>query len=1010
MVYLIHISDIHFTRDTNLENRFESLADRVKRETKEGDKLVLVITGDIAQSGNIEEYAVAKKHIEIIQNKVDSELELVMVPGNHDCNFENQKAVRKALIKEPNYDDLGCDSSVSDICLTVQNEFYEFYNMFDKDYKNNMYYIKKYEEASIKISFICLNTSWMSSREEKPGTMFYPIKSYQDEIKKLTKDSITIALMHHTTNWFNPSIQKKINNKLEVENFLNENIAVQIAGHEHQGDGISITNHNTNETSHELRRLMFNDNKTEQSQFNLIKIIKNNSIKYKVFEYKNDDYIEVNGWKDLILKKRNREAVLKKEYLDSMLHIDIPIGNLKFGSTIMDMFVFPEFDRKSMSIKDINGVINSDKVIYDDNQKVIFVEGENQSGKTTLVRYLAKDFYDKGEFPLLVDGSVLNLISYSEEFIYQYKVQYKFVSIKAEDLYNNSKFKKVLLIDNFELIRNIGSETNLNEVFSQFDKVIITMDKVVNVSPKLMSKISDYNKYDLLPLGQYKMNELIKKYIANSDSYSMMSPEDVFSKVKESFDKVKRFLGEQILPPYPFFVISLLEMLENASYKIQGTSYGNCYNALLITSLIKKAGVSNDDQSINVYINFVQSLAFEVFRNNEKSISNDDLREFYLRYKNLYKTEDLDLLKEVLLNANIIKKRENEFSFSYKYIFFFLVAKYIAGLKTNDGNKIIDKLFEDMHKEDNASILVFITYHRNDIDFIEESVLRVMSIYEKHEEITLDKGCKLAEEIGDLSKIISDKIIEHEINPVKNREEILKKVDEKRAIVEKNNKKITGMEDNINPEIVPFLKAYRAIDIMGQIMKNRSRSVQTDDLVYYYQEIYKTCLRSISTLTDMLSESKGVIIHDLTESINADNDKKHPEKNMRKIELSVRKKVTGFMQMMNLFACLSMFEKMVEALGMKGFAEEFEKVAENIGSPAAKIISYSINSYYNGTTPREVKKIAKELEDYPVAFSILQSRVKSHLTTNYVDYKDRASIANSLHLSLKPQPKKLNNT
>jgi hypothetical protein len=35
----------------------------------------------------------------------------------------------------------------------------------------------------------------------------------------------------------------------------------------------------------------------------------------------------------------------------------------------------------------------------------------------------------------------------------------------------------------------------------------------------------------------------------------------------------------------------------------------------------------------------------------------------------------------------------------------------------------------------------------------------------------------------------------------------LKKVDEKRATVEKSDKKITGMEDNLNPEIIPFLKA-----------------------------------------------------------------------------------------------------------------------------------------------------------------------------------------------------------
>ncbi|MBU0910699.1 MAG: hypothetical protein KJ717_14120, partial [Proteobacteria bacterium] len=92
----------------------------------------------------------------------------------------------------------------------------------------------------------------------------------------------------------------------------------------------------------------------------------------------------------------------------------------------------------------------------------------------------------------------------------------------------------------------------------------------------------------------------------------------------------------------------------------------------------------------------------------------------------------------------------------------------------------------------------------------------------------------------------------------------------------------------------------------------------------------------------------------------------------------------------------------VYSVGIKDLKELYEEVAKRIGSPAAKLVSFSINSYYNDISTKDVSNLAKELDGNIVALQILKSRVKAYIYTNHTTYKQKQQLAQALHMKISP--------
>ena len=103
-VVLLHLSDIHIKSDNDpILDRGLAIAACTFSSLPFASHVFIVVTGDIAFSGETFQYALADKFFHDIQDGIKKEcgclVIFVMVPGNHDCNFQRDSGVRKLVVK-----------------------------------------------------------------------------------------------------------------------------------------------------------------------------------------------------------------------------------------------------------------------------------------------------------------------------------------------------------------------------------------------------------------------------------------------------------------------------------------------------------------------------------------------------------------------------------------------------------------------------------------------------------------------------------------------------------------------------------------------------------------------------------------------------------------------------------------------------------------------------------------------------------------------------------------------
>ena len=134
-VILVQLTDIHIKTEEdykNLDSKSESIANAINKHIIDDENtiLVLCITGDITFAGREEQYLSAAIFLSDIINKIKQRyinlyIQVVSVPGNHDCDFDREdSAVRDALLKDKKLDLE--NPSIIRTCTSVQENYFSF--------------------------------------------------------------------------------------------------------------------------------------------------------------------------------------------------------------------------------------------------------------------------------------------------------------------------------------------------------------------------------------------------------------------------------------------------------------------------------------------------------------------------------------------------------------------------------------------------------------------------------------------------------------------------------------------------------------------------------------------------------------------------------------------------------------------------------------------------------------------------------------------------------------------
>jgi len=371
-------------------------------------------------------------------------------------------------------------------------------------------------------------------------------------------------------------------------------------------------------------------------------------------------------------------------------------------------------------------------------------------------------------------------------------------------------------------------------------------------------------------------------------------------------------------------------------------------------------------------------------------ISEIDFEVYYEEYRKKFIAPRFETARNNLLNSMVLKQDSGSFYFGYKYILYFLAAKKIAEIiESPEGKTIVKELYNNLHKEKNANILVLITHHTKNYSFMEESILTLMLPFKNTLPITLDKSCSYHKLLEDVIKEMKQDFIEMNRDPSEERKRQLLTQD--RLDRKKNQNNGEESDFNVNEKVIPFIQAFRSIEIIGQIIKNRKGSLEKAVLKKMLIELYNTGFIMIGYLGGIIKEAKDELSLKIEEKI-SEND----------TDQDIERKIYKFLQFISLLACLGVFSKLVHSIGVKELREIYPDVAKTMDTPAAKIVSFSINSYYGKINMAELEQLSKEFEGNGVALQILRARVKSYIYNNYVHYYDKQKIAGYLNMKISP--------
>ena len=1001
-IAILHLSDLHISKDNYqwLIKKAEQIVPAVWNDFSDCGKIITVVSGDIANAGTEEEYGYAKDFFRTLLRTFasrgmggrDLENKIICVPGNHDCNYEKDTAARQMLLSSLRTNAASIDNSVYHIISDVQAEYAAFAGsvMIEKEFAlgiNNNIPITAGDKT---ILFRLYNTAWMSVKKEEQGNIVIPM----DLITQEHQDAdFVISVFHHYYPWIT---QGSDNNNKRFNKHILHSSNMALYGHEHTPSSSQVMDVFEGETVNEFQGgalLLDRQGNARSSSFNTFVLdmdtfhctVRNYVYADGLYTCRKEETVDLNR------ERKTDEFRHDAGFLKSLRKMSIPIHNSEnVKMTLDEFFVYPDLERiNTRQIKVDEDFTDSSSIIDDKQYRLVMLEGDDQSGKTSLLNMFYLRFVDKYMYPLYVKGKYIgeNLDKVlGNAFAEQYNSEDK------EKYAQYDKEHKVLLVDNFDecQLNDTTKKKVIDQMLDRFSKVIITIKENEGVSSSyfLMEKKETFMAR-IKPLGHVKRNELVKKFYTTYDvNASTLKQQALLEQVKAGFDMVESFLGKEYMPSYPIYILSiLLSNTKMQSSSLERTSYGYCYGALITCALMTCV---DDRTKIDRYYNVLTSLAYFIYKNNGKPISEDDFQRFYNDYQEEFFSQGYKEVKTNLLKCNLIRCTDDYYyKFSYNYIYYYLVAKYMADhIHDDKGLDDILDLCIDIHDEQKANILIFIAHHIKAPQFVDATQMALTTALETQKPVTLFRDDDYYKLVNELCENLKKEIVApgEKIDPEKEREKMLKKRDE--------NDKLLADKEKVNPNELPveiqnMNKSLRSIEVVGQIVKNRQGSLPKTKIKHLVKEMYNTAFRTISYFGAFIESEKTQLIDDVVKN------KKEGVSNDE-----IKKKIDSFFEVTSLNFCLFVFSKVINAVGNKELRGTFTEIAKELDTPAAKLVSFSIISFFTSKIAiTELEELVKELRDNPVAMSIIRARVRSFLYNNHVPINERQKIINTVNLS-----------
>ncbi|MEH1799084.1 MAG: hypothetical protein V7L13_07915 [Nostoc sp.] len=424
--------------------------------------------------------------------------------------------------------------------------------------------------------------------------------------------------------------------------------------------------------------------------------------------------------------------------------------------------------------------------------------------------------------------------------------------------------------------------------------------------------------------------------------------------------------------------------------RLEITAYGHCYQYLIYQALERVHVKQNE---IDTYLNVLSELGGAILESPSESLDDSGLKVFFKKYsENFITTVDQDKVIRDLVSSFILQRSEAGLKFRYRYLFYFFAAKKLADSlhQGEEAKKRIKHLVNTIHLEKASNIVLFLTYHSKNPWILDEILLSVMDIFSDEKEVTLEASSLYF--LQDFVKEIPDLILENRDA----RQERLE-ADKHKDFIEQHEDQNSLVDDDKDVEelMVKVNKVFRAIEVCGQILRNRLGSLERHSLELIYEE---SVLVSLRFLRVFLRFSEYV----QEESIR--KIKKILEQNPNLPDSKIIREVESFYLGINYTFILAMLYKILFSLGSPKGRDIYMKVTETKNKPSFCLLQKIIELQFEKKLDTDkIDKLHSEFSKNPVCDRLLKQIILRHCYMHDIGFKHRQKLANILNIPIKVQ-------
>lgn len=1024
-VLVLQLSDVHFRASDNMIlSRVDAIKRAVQGADPRFDACLIAMTGDVAWSGQPQEYKAAHAFFDQLHKALVSicpglQVEEVFIPGNHDCVLPDNKISSRRLIvdhlaKNPPTFDQHDDALIQD-CLEVQNSFFQFLAERPSGAKyplanvipDCLYYPIDVIVADRRIRFCCYNSAWMSQRHEQPGQLLAPTWITPETN---TPADLIITLFHHPYNWYDPINAKEFRRQVERSSDL------VMTGHEHVSEQYSKQTIR-GEKNEYFEGAVLQGHPAEGSGFNIVVIdLDRHECRVALYGWQDDYYAaqEEGEWRLFGRGNRHNSRPFEPTETFAAKLADAGVAFTHPRKTILrlpDIFVYPDLQdqpqAKEKSDRALLKTIRGDMIHgYIRAHQKVFIMGDERCGRTSLAKTLYGDFLRQGQVPVFVSGDQLK--NHDEEALVKVVsqcIQLQYGYDMVERFWQLDAAKRVLLIDDLHRCRlnRKGLNAVLDNACQLFGNIVLLANDLFQIEEIAypadeQAILLSFRRCTVQPFGHRLRRQIIEKWFSLGQEYTT-NETDIAEQIRNAENLVNTLLGKNLLPFYPLFVLTMLQSYEaSAHHNTALGAYGYHYEALITAALAQSIQGAKSRIMVGTIYTFVSGVAYHLFQQKKKSYAPAEMEQVIDQYKAFYGMRfSNDEMLSVLEEARILYKEfDGRYTFPYLYIYYYFVARYINdNLRTSTQEEALRKrvveMTQKLYVEEYANIIIFLVYLTKDERIISDILSHAQTLYAGYEPCDLDTHLSFASHLtGKPLPLHLD-----DGNLREHNQEIRDKMDEAdrlALLVADGDEETRERESQELDNVSQMNAALKTLEVMGQILRNFPGSLPGDLKLKIANESYMLGLRTLRALYTLMDEHLEELRLFFSEVIEHFRQIKDTDE--------LAKATDDFLYALIFGASYGLIKRVSQAVGSEQLEETYKQIADPRSPISVALIDLSIKlDHFRQFPLEEIERIKELASKNPFATSLLRCFVRDHLYLYPVNYQTRQLVCAKLDIA-----------